>query len=69
MLGWAIMFFVAAIAAAVFGFGGIATTFTGIAVVLFWVFVALFVLSLLFGLAPRGEGAASAAAMALHLSR
>ena len=58
MLGWAIMFFVAAIAAAVFGFGGIATTFTGIAVVLFWVFVALVVLSLLFGLGGRGEGAA-----------
>ena len=57
MLGWAIMFFVAAIAAAVFGFGGIATTFTGIAVVLFWVFVALFVLSLVFGAVPRGEGA------------
>ncbi|MFZ2032033.1 MAG: DUF1328 domain-containing protein [Vitreimonas sp.] len=57
MLGWAIMFFVAAIAAAVFGFGGIATTFTGIAVVLFWVFVALFVLSLVFGALPRGEGA------------
>ena len=57
MLGWAIMFFVAAIAAAVFGFGGIATAFTGIAVVLFWVFVALFVLSLLFGLSARGEGA------------
>ncbi len=50
MLGWAIIFFVAAIAAAVFGFGGIATTFTGIAVVLFWVFVALFVVSVLFGL-------------------
>ena len=58
MLGWAIMFFVAAIAAAVFGFGGIATAFTGIAVVLFWVFVALFVLSLLFGL---GGGAAEGA--------
>ena len=57
MLGWAIMFFVAAIAAAVFGFGGIATTFTGIAVVLFWVFVALLVVSLLFGALPRGEGA------------
>jgi uncharacterized membrane protein YtjA (UPF0391 family) len=59
MLGWAIMFFVAAIAAAVFGFGGIATAFTGIAVVLFWVFIALFVLSLLFGLG--GGGAAEGA--------
>ena len=34
MLGWAIGFLVAAIVAAVFGFGGIATTFTGIAVVM-----------------------------------
>ena len=57
MLGWAIIFFVAAIAAAVFGFGGIATTFTGIAVVLFWVFVALLILSVLFGLGG-GHGAA-----------
>ena len=56
MLGWAIGFFVAAIAAAVFGFGGIATTFTGIAVVLFWVFLALFVLSLIFGILPQGAG-------------
>jgi uncharacterized membrane protein YtjA (UPF0391 family) len=49
MLGWAIGFFIAAIVAAVFGFGGIATAFTGIAIIMFWVFVALFVLSLLFG--------------------
>lgn len=48
MLGWAIGFFVAAIVAAVFGFGAIASTFTGIAIILFWVFLALFVLSLLF---------------------
>lgn len=48
MLGWAIGFFVAAIVAAIFGFGGIASAFTGIAIILFWVFLALFVLSLLF---------------------
>lgn len=48
MLGWAIGFFVAALVAAVFGFGGIASAFSGLAVLLFWVFVALFVLSLLF---------------------
>lgn len=48
MLGWAIGFFIAALVAAVFGFGGIASAFTGIAIILFWVFVALFVLSLLF---------------------
>lgn len=49
MLGWAIGFFVAALVAAVFGFGGIASAFTGIAILLFWVFLALLVLSLLFG--------------------
>jgi uncharacterized membrane protein YtjA (UPF0391 family) len=49
MLGWAIGFFVAALVAAAFGFGGIATAFSGIAIILFWVFLALFVLSLVFG--------------------
>jgi uncharacterized membrane protein YtjA (UPF0391 family) len=48
MLGWAIGFFVAALVAAVFGFGGIASTFSGIAIILFWVFLALVVLSLIF---------------------
>ena len=48
MLGWAIGFFIAALVAAVFGFGGVASAFTGIAIILFWVFLALFVLSLLF---------------------
>lgn len=48
MLGWAIGFFFAALVAAVFGFGGVATAFTGIAIIMFWVFVALFVLSLVF---------------------
>lgn len=48
MLGWAIGFFVAALVAAVFGFGGIASTFSGIAVILFWVFLALVILSLVF---------------------
>lgn len=63
MLGWAIIFFVAAIAAAVFGFGGIATTFTGIAIVLFWVFVALFILSVLFGLGGRSTGTGASTGM------
>jgi uncharacterized membrane protein YtjA (UPF0391 family) len=49
MLGWAIGFFIAALVAAIFGFGGIASAFTGIAIILFWVFLALLVLSLLFG--------------------
>jgi uncharacterized membrane protein YtjA (UPF0391 family) len=49
MLGWAVGFFIAALVAAVFGFGGIATAFTGIAIIMFWIFLALFVLSLVFG--------------------
>ena len=45
MLGWAITFFIIAIIAAVFGFGGIAGAATGIAQFLVFVFVALLVLS------------------------
>lgn len=51
MLSWAVIFFVVAIVAAVFGFGGIASAAAGIAQVLFWIFVALFVVSLIAGLA------------------
>ena len=57
MLGWAIGFFIAASVAAVFGFGGFSSAFAGIAVVMFWGFLALFVLSLLFG---RFGGASAA---------
>jgi uncharacterized membrane protein YtjA (UPF0391 family) len=55
MLGWAIGFFFAALVAAVFGFGGIASAFTGIAVILFWIFVALFVLALVFNVFARSR--------------
>jgi len=54
MLNWAVTFFIIAIVAAVFGFGGIAASAAGIAQLLFWVFVALFVISLLVGLV-RGK--------------
>ena len=54
MLNWAVTFFIIAIIAAVFGFGGIAASAAGIAQMLFWVFVALFVVSLLVGLV-RGK--------------
>lgn len=47
MLGWAITFFIIAIIAAVFGFGGISGAASGIAQILFFVFVALLVISLL----------------------
>jgi uncharacterized membrane protein YtjA (UPF0391 family) len=49
MLNYAWVFLVLAIIAAIFGFGGIAAAATGIAKVLFFVFIALFVIGLLTG--------------------
>ena len=49
MLHWAAVFFVIAIVAAVFGFGGIAASAAGIAKTLFVAFLALAVISLLLG--------------------
>src|SRR5262245_44958630 len=54
MLGWAVGFFLASIVAAVFGFGGVASAFAGIAQVLFFVFLVLFVLSLIVSLFTGG---------------
>jgi uncharacterized membrane protein YtjA (UPF0391 family) len=54
MLSWALIFFVVAILAAVFGFGGIASASAGIAQILFFLFLVLFVVSLIMGLARRG---------------
>ncbi len=50
MLGWAITFFLLAVVAAVFGFGGIAGTFASIAQFLTILFVVLFVASLIYGM-------------------
>jgi len=47
MLYWAVTFFIVAIIAAVFGFGGIASASAGIAQILFFIFVALFVVALI----------------------
>jgi uncharacterized membrane protein YtjA (UPF0391 family) len=55
MLSWAIAFFIIAIVAAVFGFGGIAAGAAGIAKVLFFLFLIAFVVSLIVGL-MRGRG-------------
>jgi uncharacterized membrane protein YtjA (UPF0391 family) len=49
MLRWAFAFFVLALVAAVFGFGGIAASAVGIARILFFLFLLLFVASLVFG--------------------
>jgi uncharacterized membrane protein YtjA (UPF0391 family) len=54
MLSWAITFLIIAIVAAVLGFGGIAGTATGIAKILFVVFLVMFVASLIFGRRGRG---------------
>ena len=49
MLNWVITFFLLAIVAAVFGFGGLAGTFAEIAKFLAGLFVVLFVASLIYG--------------------
>ena len=49
MLRWSVIFFVIAIIAAIFGFGGIAEGAASIAKVLFFIFLALFVITILFG--------------------
>lgn len=56
MLGWAIAFFIIAIIAAVFGFGGIASGAASIAQILFFIFLVLFLVSLVVGLV-RGRPA------------
>lgn len=55
MLHWAATFFVIAIIAAIFGFGGIASSAAGIAKILFFVFLVLFVISLLLGRKPAAS--------------
>jgi uncharacterized membrane protein YtjA (UPF0391 family) len=54
MLYWALMFFIVAIVAGVFGFGSIAVGAAGIAKILFFVFLVLFLVSLVMGVRPRG---------------
>ena len=49
MLHWALVFLVIALVAAVFGFGVIATNAAWIAQILFFVFLVLFVVSLIGG--------------------
>jgi uncharacterized membrane protein YtjA (UPF0391 family) len=53
MLNWAVAFFVIALVAAIFGFFGIASAAVGIAKILFFVFLVLFLVSLVGGLMRR----------------
>ena len=54
MLYWAAVFFVISIVAGIFGFGGIAAASVDVAKILFYIFLVLFVLALVVGLA-RGS--------------
>lgn len=55
MFNWTLTFFIIALIAALFGFGGIATTAAGIAKILFFIFLFLFVASLLRTLLNKGK--------------
>jgi uncharacterized membrane protein YtjA (UPF0391 family) len=55
MLWWAIIFFIIAVIAAIFGFGGIAAGAMVIAKVLFVIFLILFIISAIVWLV-RGRG-------------
>jgi uncharacterized membrane protein YtjA (UPF0391 family) len=53
MLNWALAFFLIAILAAVLGFSGIAIASAGIAKILFFVFLVIFLITLVMGVARR----------------
>jgi uncharacterized membrane protein YtjA (UPF0391 family) len=50
MLGWVITFLVVALIAAALGFGGIAGTAVGLAKLVFYIFLVLFLISLVYSL-------------------
>jgi uncharacterized membrane protein YtjA (UPF0391 family) len=53
MLGWTLTFLIIAVIAAAFGFGGIAVAAAGIAKILFYIFLILFLVSLVGSLVRR----------------
>lgn len=53
MLNWALGFLLIAILAAVFGFSGIAVASAGIAKILFFIFLVVFLVTLVMGVARR----------------
>jgi len=52
MLSWSLTFFVVALVAAIFGFGGIASGAASIAQILFFIFLVAFIISLFVGRLP-----------------
>ncbi|MBC7927476.1 MAG: DUF1328 domain-containing protein [Bryobacteraceae bacterium] len=53
MLNYAVVFFLIAIIAAVLGFGGISIASAGIAKILFFLFLVIFLITLVMGVARR----------------
>jgi len=53
MLYWALVFLVIALVAGLLGFGGIASAATGIAQILFFAFLVVFIIALMMGLINR----------------
>ena len=53
MLYWALVFFIIALVAAVLGFGGIAAVATDMARILFFIFLVMFLATLVLGLVRR----------------
>ena len=53
MLYWALIFFIVALVAGALGFGGLAEASSSIAQILFYLFLVLFVISLIVGLVRR----------------
>jgi len=53
MLHYALVFFLIALIAAVFGFGGIAVASAGVAKILFFLFLVVFLVTLVMGVARR----------------
>jgi len=51
MLRWALIFLVISLIAGLFGFGGISVAAAGMAKVLFYIFIVLFLIALISGLA------------------
>ncbi len=57
MLNWVITFFLLAVIASVFGFGGLAGTFSGIAQIIAVIALAFFIVSLIYNLVSGRRGA------------
>jgi uncharacterized membrane protein YtjA (UPF0391 family) len=56
MLYWAAVFFIIAIVAGILGFGGVSAAASGIAQVLFFVFLVIFLIALVMGMGRRRSG-------------